>query len=124
MDFYNVFVYGTLRKQGTNHHIIKDCECISNQHNLRGFSLYDYEHWYPYMVYSTEQDSVVGEIYKVDERVKKQLDILEDIDNNLYKFVYLPTEGFYAYIKYDDNIFDMPKIEGGDWISYIVTLKL
>ncbi|MDF9796935.1 gamma-glutamylcyclotransferase (GGCT)/AIG2-like uncharacterized protein YtfP [Catalinimonas alkaloidigena] len=119
MNFYNVFVYGTLRKGGINHHIIKTCECISDQYVLKGFSLYDFEQWYPYMIKSANDDFVIGEIYQVDEKVKRKLDILEDVENNLYKFIYLPSDEFYTYIKYDKNVKNYQKVHSGDWIAYV-----
>lgn len=74
-----IFVYGSLKKGGINHYYLKrgGSEFIS-QYKLKGFSLCDFGHGFPYLVYGGS-DSVYGEIYKVDNLVTGVLDRLEDI---------------------------------------------
>lgn len=124
MDFYNVFVYGTLRKRGTNHHIISHALCLHTRYVIRGYCLYDYERWYPYMIRGEEDDQVVGEVYRVDQRTLRQLDVLEDVANKLYKLIYLPSHQCHTYIKYDEEVAGLQKIKEGDWIKYIKSLKI
>lgn len=124
MNLYDVFVYGTLRKRGTNHHVISKSPCIQANYIIRGYCLYDYQHWYPYMIERLENDQVIGEIYRVDQQTLKQLDILEDVKNKLYKLIFLPNHQCYTYIKYDKNVDGLPRIASGNWIEYIKSLEL
>lgn len=124
MNFYNVFVYGTLRKRGVNHHLLEKSSCIQPQQIIQGYCLYDYQHHYPYMLEGQKKEAVVGEIYNIDESTRMQLDILEDIEHKLYRFEYLPTYQCYTYLKYDHEVDGLVKISNGDWIEYIKSLRL
>ncbi len=121
MKFYDVFVYGTLRKGGTNHHWLTSSSCIQTQLIINGFCLYDYRYCYPFMLESEQHNKVTGEIYRVDQTTLRQLDVLEDVENKLYKLVFLPKYQCYTYIKYDNNVEGLLKITGGDWLKYIKT---
>jgi len=115
---YNVFVYGTLRQRGTNHHIIAQARCVEHRKKIYGYALYDYAQEYPFMVQAQPEEYVVGEVYEVNPELLNDLHILEDIANNLYKFIFLESEACYTYVKFDQEVSRMQKIKGGDWIKY------
>lgn len=119
MQTYSVFVYGTLRKGGIYHGLIKDASLIKENYRLSGFRLYDFQHWYPYMIKGEVQDIVIGEVYCVDEAMLQKLHALEDIEDEVYRFEYLPDHQLYTYLKFDDQVSDLISIPEGDWISYI-----
>lgn len=119
MQTYLIFVYGTLRKGGIYHDLIKDAALVRENYRLSGFKLYDFQHWYPYMVKGKAQDFVIGELYHVDDFILQKLHVLEDIENEVYRFEYLPDHQIYTYLKFDEHINDLILIPEGDWISYI-----
>lgn len=123
MQTYLVFVYGTLRKGGIYHDLLKDAVLIKENYSLSGFRLYDFQHWYPYMVKGDFKDTVIGEVYQIDEAMLQELHILEDIENEVYRFVYLSEHQFYTYIKFDDQVVDLTPIPEGDWIDYMNRLR-
>lgn len=119
VKYYDVFVYGTLRKGGTNDHYLSGSLRLKEAIRISGFCLYDYRHRYPYMLEAAPEESVLGEVYRVDEPTLEQLNILEDIENQLYRLVYLERYGFYTYLKYDNDVSELYRISGGDWLAYI-----
>lgn len=123
MNEHHVFVYGTLRKSGANHHIISNSPCIQARYILKGYCLYDEQHGYPYMIEGAKNDQVIGEIYSINQQTMIQLDILEDVENKLYKLIYLPFEQCHTYVKYNRNVAGLPKIMSGDWIEYINSFR-
>lgn len=115
-----IFVYGTLRKGGIYHHLIKDAVLVKENYCVSGFKLYDFQHWYPYMVRGESvEDYVIGEIYQVDSIMLQKLHILEDIEHEVYRFEYLPDHQVYTYLKFDDQVANLIPVAGGDWIKYI-----
>jgi len=119
MQYYDVFVYGTLRQGGTNHYYLEGASRKKDHIWLPGFRLYDYEQQYPFMVYASLQDKVRGEVYRINEEQLQMLNILEDVQNKLYKLVYVEEENCFTYIKYDDDVGALIYINSGDWIQYI-----
>jgi len=119
MQYYDVFVYGTLRKGGTNHHYLENTPCLRDAIWLPGFRIYDFQHQYPFMLASPGPEQVKGEIYRVNEAQLQLLNILEDIQNELYKLVYLQAPQCYTYLKFDSEVSNMALIQSGDWIKYI-----
>lgn len=119
MKTFDVFVYGTLRKGGTNEHYLKNSCCLRQEIWISGFCLYDYQQSYPFMLEAGAVESVKGEVYRVSEQQLDQLNILEDVENRLYRLVFLEQCQAFTYLKYDRNIEGLKKIPGGDWISYV-----
>ncbi len=116
---YSIFVYGTLRKDGLNHVFMQKAVLLKTNYCLSGYRLYDYNHWYPYMIESHPEDIVTGEVYRIDEATLEALNKLEDIEHQVYRLVYLPAHQCYTYLKFDQDVSGLLPIAGGDWISYI-----
>ncbi|MDG5787172.1 gamma-glutamylcyclotransferase [Evansella sp. AB-P1] len=107
MKKYKVFVYGTLRKNESNHRLLNNTRCISEQCWTNGV-LFDTGFGYPAMIYD-HIGKVHGELYEVTAEVLQHLDNLEGYygknKNNLYeramKPIYTdagPTEAYlYVY---------------------------
>jgi gamma-glutamylcyclotransferase (GGCT)/AIG2-like uncharacterized protein YtfP len=119
MNTFDVFVYGTLRKGGSNAHYLEEARLLKVAYRLQGFGLYDYHGLYPFMLPAGPGRFVTGEVYRVNESVLQQLNVLEDVAHKLYRLAYLKHEGFYTYLKYEDDPEGMPLIEQGDWLAYI-----
>lgn len=80
----HVFVYGTLKRHGSNHRFLAGQEFIGNAQTVGGYSLYSLGD-YPGMVRSTDPTHfVTGEVWKVDDTCLAQLDALEGVEEGLY----------------------------------------
>lgn len=74
MNSERVFVYGTLRRGGSNHFRMKDPEYLSAA-TVRG-RLYRID-WYPALVLDAAADEITGEIHQVTSSVLEELDRFE-----------------------------------------------
>lgn len=120
-----VFVYGTLRKEEVNSHLIEGATCLSEQCWTNGL-LYDTGYGYP-AVKLTKASQLYGELYELTEEQLKIVDRLEGytegVTDNLYErieqTVYTCNGSFPAYI-YIANKPELLKkeIPNGDWKEY------
>ncbi|WP_221568076.1 gamma-glutamylcyclotransferase [Alkalihalobacillus sp. TS-13] len=82
-----VFVYGTLRKNECNAHVLGNAKCMSEYAWVQG-TLFDTGFGYPALTL-VDSGRVFGEIYDVDADGLKKLDYLEGYkgpgDENLYE---------------------------------------
>ncbi|MGA0846036.1 MAG: gamma-glutamylcyclotransferase family protein, partial [Luteolibacter sp.] len=69
-----IFVYGTLRRGGCNHHRLDEASFVARA-TLPG-RLYRID-WYPGMVADANAGEVVGEIYQIDTSMLASLDDYE-----------------------------------------------
>ncbi len=69
-----VFVYGTLRKDQSNHHFLKQCECLGRFDTPEEYALFDLGA-YPAMILGNK--SVAGEVYIINDEILESLDRLE-----------------------------------------------
>lgn len=83
MNHILIFVYGTLKKGYRNHHYLQDATYYGEG------TLVDYEMFdlgtYPGIRYK-EAASVDGELYLVNELIKKDIDMLEE-EGTLYRCI-------------------------------------
>ncbi|MEO0334010.1 MAG: gamma-glutamylcyclotransferase family protein, partial [Bacteroidota bacterium] len=112
----------TLRRGGMYAHYLSDSELVAEKYRLSGYALYDYQQWYPYMI-AQAGSSVVGVIYRVSEANLPALHELEGVEEELYRFVYLAEHHFYTYLKFNEDMADLPYVESGDWLTYYQSLK-
>jgi gamma-glutamylcyclotransferase (GGCT)/AIG2-like uncharacterized protein YtfP len=121
---YMVFVYGTLRKHQSNHHLLSNAPCLASQCWTVG-KLIDSENGYPYLVPSAS-GRVYGELYLVDQLQLKALDTLEGYNginqNNYYdrskQHIYTDSESYeaFVYIFLNEKLTSNLKlIKNGDW---------
>ena len=115
----HLFVYGTLKRGGGNHHYLKYSKFIQH-YKLKHHSLVDLGHGFPYMV----QDKgffVYGEVYEVTEETIKKIDLLEGVPY-LYRRVLTNYElngtmeiaGLYYYLSIMEDI-PNKKMKTGYW---------
>ena len=72
-----IFVYGTLKRDYSNHYFIKDCKFKGNAYTLKKFRMFD--KGYPYIIFDENGYHIKGEVYKINEKnIWKILDNLED----------------------------------------------
>lgn len=79
-----VFVYGTLKRGGSNHRFLSGQRYLGDTRTAPGYRLYSLGD-YPGMVRSGDPThTVTGEIWSVDDACLDQLDALEGVDEGLY----------------------------------------
>jgi gamma-glutamylaminecyclotransferase len=79
-----IFVYGTLKRGGSNHEWMQGQQFVTEAATTPDFLLYDLG-GYPGMIRVTSGGlSILGEIWEVDEPGLSELDELEDLDGKEY----------------------------------------
>lgn len=79
-----IFVYGTLKRGGSNHLFLRGQRFIGDARTAAGFTLYSLGD-YPGMVRSPgDTQGVTGELWAVDDGCLAELDRLEGLDEGLY----------------------------------------
>jgi len=128
MDKDYVFVYGTLRRNGTNHQLMKGAELAAERAWTNG-KLFDTGCGYP-AIKESPSGTVYGELYLVTAEQLKGLDKLEDYQeggrNNLYdrkkQTVFhddSQTEAYvYTIARHNEKMLKTP-IPSGDWSAYL-----
>jgi gamma-glutamylcyclotransferase (GGCT)/AIG2-like uncharacterized protein YtfP len=71
-----VFVYGTLRRRFSNHHLLGRALYVGAGRTREPFALYLDD--YPYVIRHEAVSAIVGEVYKVDVATMFALDALEE----------------------------------------------
>lgn len=122
-----VFVYGTLRKGGSNHRLLENSRFVTDA-TIRG-RIHDC--WgFPGLIRidETQDSSVVGECYYVTNEVLADLDWLEGHPNffqrllvDVYPGVTQDIGPAWAYFYKDIETLeeDCPVILSGDWIRHV-----
>ncbi len=81
----HIFVYGTLKRGGCNHHFLAGQQFIATVRTPPGFTLYLLGN-YPGMVRdASDAHGVTGELWSVDDACLVRLDDLEGVDEKLYE---------------------------------------
>ncbi|WP_332694746.1 gamma-glutamylcyclotransferase family protein [Halalkalibacter lacteus] len=122
-----LFVYGTLRKEGSNHHFIKTAKLIENYCYVFG-ELHDTGFGYPVLKEGSEKTKVIGELYEVTKTELQQVDDLEEYSphNQSNEYIRMTGQAFtenecyeaYFYVVGDQLEHCHNLIKEGDWISY------
>jgi gamma-glutamylcyclotransferase (GGCT)/AIG2-like uncharacterized protein YtfP len=109
-----VFVYGTLRRGQTAHHLLAGVRFIGTAWTEREYTLLDMGS-YPALV-SGGETAVLGEIYEVDADVLAELDRYEDAPG-LYRRVLTAIGGHevFVYLLRAEHASNRPKLRHGDW---------
>lgn len=80
-----IFVYGTLKRGGLNHHFLSGQKFVGEANTVPGFRLYDLG-GYPGMVTRPDDtEGITGEVWEVDADALVQLDALEGLAEGLYR---------------------------------------
>lgn len=119
---HKVFVYGTLRKNERNHHLIQNAKLLAEQAWTKG-TLFDTGYYYPAIKRSNE-NVVYGELFEVNDSDLARLDLLEGYNpnesNNLYtrvtQKIYTDNGSTLAYVYVmEDETMLQKQIVSGDW---------
>lgn len=80
-----IFVYGTLKRGGSNHAFLTGQNFIQSARTVPGYSLVHLRDFPGMISDDTDQAGVAGEIWKVDAACLEKLDDLEGVDEGLYR---------------------------------------
>ena len=111
-----VFVYGTLRRGGSNHFRMEGAEFVAKAW-VPG-RLYRID-WYPGIVLEDRVGDVLGELYEVSDEQLSELDEFEGAEFRRIKAdAVLPTgKGVGAWLwEYPGKVDEECRIASGDWI--------
>jgi gamma-glutamylcyclotransferase (GGCT)/AIG2-like uncharacterized protein YtfP len=113
-----VFVYGTLRKEGTNHFRMDGAE-FQGRAVVKG-RLYQFD-WYPGLVLDPEAGEVAGEVYEVSSG---QLAALDEFEGGEYRRVEAEVMRIEPYFRqlvwvweYVGEVQEERRIRDGDWLE-------
>lgn len=105
-----VFVYGTLKRGGSNHGWIAPQQFVAEARTAPLYRLYDLG-GYPGMVRDENGLSIQGEVWSVDEAGLIKLDELEDTEGGEYERVPVALEGEWASQRVEGYVY-LRSIEG------------
>ena len=117
-----VFVYGTLKRGGSNHGHLADQSFRGEARTIPGFQLVDLGEYPGLLPYPNDQDGVTGEVWWVDNAALARLDEFEGINEGLYRREPIPlqppfaAETVHTYF-YAWSTTGRPYIPGGTWIE-------
>lgn len=100
---HNVFVYGTLKRGGSNHHLMAGQQFVATAKTQPVYKLYSLGDYPALIDAPLDGRAIEGEIWTVDTNCLTKLDRLEGLEEGLYKRVLirlqpphntLPVEGY------------------------------
>jgi gamma-glutamylcyclotransferase (GGCT)/AIG2-like uncharacterized protein YtfP len=112
-----IFVYGTLKKGGGNHHFLKDSDFVRHE-ILKDHAIYQPNQFgFPLLIQS-KGDKVYGEVYRITSTTLAKLDMLES-EGYLYNRVNDIELGFQYYLFNENDAWEVnkskDKIDSGYW---------
>jgi gamma-glutamylcyclotransferase (GGCT)/AIG2-like uncharacterized protein YtfP len=126
---HKVFVYGSLLSGMGNHGLLSSAKFIGTTKTTPHFKMMDLG-WFPGVVEHHEGDSIIGEVYEVDDEQLYRLDRLEGYNSSnptmgLYNKKEINTEFGKAIIYIYNNPFERTGIfvSNGDWRTYVSSKK-
>jgi gamma-glutamylcyclotransferase (GGCT)/AIG2-like uncharacterized protein YtfP len=91
-----IFVYGTLKQGGSNHHFLAGQSFLGKARTVPGYLLYEIT-GYPGMVRQDDcLEGVSGEVWAVDAACLAGLDLLEGTADGVYRREAVPLEAPFA----------------------------
>ena len=117
MKAERVFVYGTLRRGGSNHFRMEQAEFLSSG-TVNG-RLYQID-WYPGLVLDDKAGEIIGEIYQVPPAVLEELDRFEGAEYRRLQTQARLSDGgnVSAWVwEWLGPVDEIRLIKSGDWLS-------
>ena len=120
---YLVFVYGTLRKTGRYHHLLKNADYLSTVRTHPVYTLVDVGSFPGLLKNGTT--TVIGELYKVTHQTLMELDHLEEVPTLYTREEIQLNDGRIAwtYFLHPNNKKKLPIISSGDYFCLSSTIK-
>ena len=118
---HKVMVYGTLRKNCGNDRLLVGSECIGT-FVVPGYRMFS-AGGFPYCIKVDNMDeTIVTEVYLVDDSTLASLDSLEGVSYNHYDRVPVERKGFEDVEIYTPHrttqVQDLPRVKNGDWKDF------
>jgi len=85
-----VFVYGTLKRGGSNHHYLRGQKFITEARTQPGCTLCQPADYPGLVIDPTDREGVTGEVWEVSTDCLSALDRLEGVDEGLYRRMVIP----------------------------------
>ena len=112
-----VFVYGTLKKGGGNHHFLKDSDFVRHE-ILKDHAIYVPKNMRFPLMLKSKGDKVYGEVYRITSTTLAKLDMLES-EGHLYNRINDVELGFQYYLFNENDAWEInkskDKINSGYW---------
>lgn len=103
-----IFVYGTLKRGGSNHLYLKGQAFVGEARTEPGFRLYALD-GYPGMIpLPSDRDGVTGEVWSVAPEALTQIDSLEGIDVGMYRRETIPLLAPFARLSVEGYLYARP----------------
>lgn len=120
-----VFVYGTLRRGGSNHFRMEGAEFLATA-TVRG-RLYQID-WYPGLILDEAGDGITGEIYQISPVMLERLDAFEGMEyrrvmTNAQSGGHIPSPLSVWLWEWLGPCEENQRITNGDWISPLYRAK-
>ena len=80
-----IFVYGTLKRGGRNHHHLAEQTFVGPARTSPGVRLFDLGGFPGLVAQAADRDGVSGEVWSVDAECLQRLDDLEGVPEGLYR---------------------------------------
>jgi gamma-glutamylcyclotransferase (GGCT)/AIG2-like uncharacterized protein YtfP len=80
-----VFVYGTLKRGGSNHHYLAGQKFLGEARTPPGFRLFNLGKYPGMVARADDRDGVSGEVWAVEADCIEHLDVLEDVAGGSYR---------------------------------------
>lgn len=91
-----IFVYGTLKRGGSNHALLAADKFIGPARTAPGFRLWSLGDYPGMTSHTADREGVAGEVWSVGEKTLARLDELEGLDEGLYRRERVPLLGEFA----------------------------
>jgi gamma-glutamylaminecyclotransferase len=117
---HRVFVYGTLKRGGSNHAYMAGQMFCGEARTAAGFCLIHLGN-YPGLIASPEdREGVMGEVWLVDGDCLTRLDELEGVNEGLYRREHVPLQAPFESVEVDTYIYagsslGRTVVAGGNW---------
>lgn len=82
---YLIFVYGTLKRRGENHHYLAQQTFVDVARTAAGYRLFELGGFPGMVEHAADRHGVVGEVWSVDAACRLRLDELEGVAEGLYQ---------------------------------------
>jgi len=100
-----IFVYGTLKRGGSNQHYLAGQKFIGEARTMPGFRLFDLGKYPGMVAFADDRDGVSGEVWSVEVDCLEHLDLLEGIKEGLYRREPVPLLSPFADRKVEGYIY-------------------
>lgn len=117
---YKVAVYGSLRKGLYNHYLMSHSDFIKTVSAEVPFKMISMSDRFPALIPTKENNLVVFELYKIDDKTARNLDILEGYpDFYSKKYIKIEDEDYLVYYLSPLKITNEEEVvKSGDWTEF------